>query len=55
MIFFAEQVAYPLDSNQSRIQGVIGSTWSIPDDAPKPNDARIKSGKYIKTKNLEMD
>lgn len=38
--------------NQDRIAGVIriGSTWGIPDDADKPKDARIKSGKYIKTK-----
>lgn len=38
--------------NQDRIVGVIriGSTWGIPDDAEKPKDARIKSGKYIKTK-----
>ena len=38
--------------NQDRIAGVIriGSTQDIPDDAEKPKDARIKSGKYIKTK-----
>lgn len=38
--------------NQDRIAGVIriGSTWGIPDEAEKPKDARIKSGKYIKTK-----
>lgn len=26
----------------------IGRTWGIPDNAKKPADARIKSGKYIK-------
>lgn len=26
----------------------IGHSWAIPNDEPKPNDARIKSGKYIK-------
>ena len=26
----------------------IGYVWAIPDDTPKPKDARIKSGKYIK-------
>ena len=26
----------------------IGHSWAIPEDAPKPTDARIKSGKYIK-------
>ncbi|HCB95087.1 MAG: DNA-binding protein [Monoglobaceae bacterium] len=37
--------------NEGRIDGAqkAGSTWIIPDDAEKPNDARIKSGKYIKT------
>lgn len=27
-----------------------GATWIIPEDAEKPSDARIKSGKYIKLK-----
>ena len=33
-----------------RINGVqlVGGAWIIPEDAEKPNDARIKSGKYIK-------
>ena len=26
----------------------IGNTWLIPENAEKPSDARIKSGKYIK-------
>ena len=41
--------------NQNRIPGVIriGTTWGIPDDVIKPRDARIKSGRYIKTKLLE--
>lgn len=36
--------------NENRISGVIriGTTWGIPDDAEKPKDQRIKSGKYIK-------
>ena len=29
---------------------VIGHTWGIPDNALKPQDGRIKSGKYVKTK-----
>ena len=35
-----------------RIPGAfrIGNTWVIPSDAVRPKDARIKSGKYIKTK-----
>lgn len=35
-----------------RIPGaiVIGHTWGIPDNALKPQDGRIKSGKYVKTK-----
>ena len=27
---------------------MIGNTWIIPDNAERPKDARIKSGKYIK-------
>lgn len=36
--------------NEERIPGAvkIGNRWAIPDDEPKPADARIKSGKYIK-------
>ena len=35
---------------KGRINGVqkAGSTWIIPDDAIKPTDNRVKSGKYIK-------
>ncbi|MCX4371849.1 MAG: helix-turn-helix domain-containing protein [Dysosmobacter sp.] len=35
---------------EGRIPGVItiGRTWGIPDDAVKPADARIKSGRYTK-------
>lgn len=35
-----------------RVSGAvrIGHSWAIPDNAPKPADARIKSGKYIKQK-----
>ena len=38
--------------NENRIEGAvrIGHSWAIPEDAPKPTDARIKSGKYIKIK-----
>ena len=36
--------------NNDRIPGAqrAGSRWIIPEDADKPTDARIKSGKYIK-------
>ena len=36
---------------QDRIPGVtrIGYVWAIPLDAEKPKDARIRSGKYIKS------
>ena len=36
---------------EGRIEGAqkAGSTWIIPENAEKPNDARIKSGKYIKS------
>ena len=35
---------------ENRIPGAfrIGNTWAIPEDAQKPKDARIKSGKYMK-------
>ena len=35
---------------EGRIEGAIriGNIWAIPDDAKKPKDARVKSGKYIK-------
>ena len=41
--------------NQDRIPGAqrAGSRWIIPEDAEKPSDARIKSGKYIKQPNKE--
>lgn len=37
---------------QGRIEGAykFGREWAIPKDAKKPEDARIKSGKYIKKK-----
>lgn len=39
-----------------RIPGAmkIGSYWAIPEDAEKPRDARIKSGRYIKVDNLNI-
>ena len=39
---------------QERIEGAcrIGNVWAIPKDAQKPEDARIKSGKYVKAKAL---
>lgn len=35
---------------EGRIDGAIkfGNTWAIPEDAVRPKDERIKSGKYIK-------
>ena len=38
--------------NEGRIPGAIkfGTTWALPLEAEKPNDARIKSGKYKKSK-----
>jgi len=37
---------------EGRIPGAfkMGAYWSIPEDAEKPKDERIKSGKYIKGK-----
>ena len=41
--------------NAGRIPGAmkIGSYWAIPEDAEKPKDERIKSGRYVKTKENE--
>ncbi len=41
---------------QERIEGVqkSGSRWIIPENAKKPDDARIKSGKYIKPKKEDI-
>ena len=37
---------------EGRIEGAskIGNLWVSPVDTPKPDDNRIKSGKYIKKK-----
>ena len=39
--------------SENRIEGAvsIGYSWAIPADANKPEDARIKSGKYRQNKN----
>ena len=41
---------------EGRIEGAVkfGNTWAIPEDAEKPKDERIKSGKYIKGKNKDF-
>lgn len=42
---------------EGRIEGAqrVGHQWIIPADAPKPKDARIKSGRYIKHKEETME
>ncbi len=42
---------------EGRISGAvrIGYAWAIPDDEPKPKDARIKNGKYIKSGDANND
>lgn len=44
------QTAEKWEISIRRIHGAvkIGSYWAIPEDAEKPTDLRIKSGKYIK-------
>lgn len=39
-----------------KIEGAInqGKSWLIPIDAEKPTDGRIKSGAYIRPKNLPL-
>ena len=41
---------------EGRIEGAIkfGNTWAIPENAEKPKDERIKSGKYIKEKSMAL-
>ena len=38
---------------EERIQGafIVGNSWAIPENANKPKDARIKTGKYRKSHN----
>ena len=38
---------------EERIQGafIVGNSWAIPENANKPKDARIKTGKYRKRHN----
>ena len=38
--------------SEGRIPGAykVGAYWLIPEDAEKPKDERIKSGKYVKKK-----
>lgn len=40
---------------EGRIEGAfkMGAYWSIPEDAEKPKDERIKSGKYVKKNKSE--
>lgn len=42
---------------EGRVEGAqrVGHQWIIPADAPKPKDARIKSGRYIKHKEETME
>lgn len=37
---------------EGRIEGAVkfGNTWAIPENAEKPKDERIKTGKYKKNK-----
>ena len=43
--------------SEGRILGImrIGTVWAVPADAEKPKDARIKSGKYIKSKENKVE
>lgn len=42
---------------EGRIEGAfkMGAYWSIPSDADKPKDERVKSGKYKKNAEMESD
>lgn len=41
--------------SEGRIAGAqrVGASWGVPESVGKPADARIKSGKYIKSKTEE--
>ena len=41
---------------EGKISGAVkvGKSWRIPDDAEKPADGRVSSGKYIKTENAAL-
>ncbi len=43
--------------NEGMIEGIVkfGHAWAIPVEAKRPADKRIKSGKYIKSKQLDME
>lgn len=40
---------------EGRLEGAVkfGRQWAIPADLEKPEDARIKSGKYVKAGNQD--
>ena len=44
-----------LSSRRIGVAGVqkVANTWLIPEDAERPTDARIRSGKYIKVSHTE--
>ena len=41
--------------NEGKVEGAIkfGREWPIPKENEKPADARIKSGKYIKSRKMD--
>lgn len=43
--------------SEGRIPGAqrVGASWGVPENAEKPADARIKSGRYIKSKPEEAN
>ena len=43
--------------SEDRIPGAtkIGSYWAIPADAEKPKDERVKTGRYVKSTDQEID
>ena len=42
---------------EKRVPGAfrIGNNWVIPKNAEKPKDARIKTGRYVKTKIINSE
>lgn len=42
--------------NAGKIPGAkkVGKSWQIPDDAIKPSDGRVSSGKYVKDNKMKL-
>ncbi len=44
----SRQIQILCKEDRTPVAFLVGNSWAIPEDAEKPKDQRIKSGKYIK-------